>query len=174
MTVLHVALDVLIVAGSYLGASYLLAWLARSLGWSGEAGSSAQPALSWWHTLLSGILLGGAARWFAGTVHLGALDLALTLWAVLFVLGFLLSAIEATVFSVGRGPIRLADLLGAMLLTGITAAVAGSVMQSTPESSLLQQFHVRIAALGWEQLALLVSGAAVAYMVAYCVLGTIA
>jgi hypothetical protein len=130
----------------------------------------------WPVTLLSGILLGGAARWFAGTLSLGALDLALSLWAIFFLLGFLLSAIEATVFSAGRGPIRRSDIVGALLLNGILATVSGLLM-ATPtgtETTVLQQIDQGIRSLGWEQFTLRTAGAAIAYMVAYCVLGSIA
>jgi len=122
---------------------------------------------------LSGCLFAISVRPLVATLELSVPGVMLALWLLWFVFGLLLSMIEANVFTEGPGPIRGRDVLGAMVATAIGATVAGGVIGAVATGSLAGNIARWIDGFGWQELALRLLGAAVAFMVAYCVIGSI-
>jgi hypothetical protein len=82
--------------------------------------------------------------------------------------------IEAVAFSAGPRPIRGRHVLGAMGASAIAAVAAGLVIRAPSESSLTENLANWIAGYSVANLSIRLLGTAVAFMVAYCVIGAVA
>ena len=129
---------------------------------------------AWLASFLTGCLFALAVTPLVASLHLSTGWLILALWLLLFVLGFLLSMIEAKVFTEGPSPVRLRDLAGAMLASAAAASAAGCSIQASSPGSLSANFGRWIDSFGYTGLAIRLLGADVAFMVAYCVIGSVA
>lgn len=108
------------------------------------------------------------------SLHLSTPWLMLSLWLLLFVMGFLLSMIEATAFSEGPKPVRIRDVIGAMAASAIAATVTAFLIKAPSPGSLPVNLGQWTNTFGWSGLVLRSLGAATAFMVAYCVIGSVA
>jgi NAD(P)-dependent dehydrogenase (short-subunit alcohol dehydrogenase family) len=113
-----------------------------------------------------------AARPVVQTLTLTTVDVIVALWLLLFVFGFLLSMIEAAAFTAGPSPVDARQVLGAMVGSGAVAAVAGLLMRTPTDVSLVANVHAWIDRYGAANLLFRLTGTAVAFMVAYCVIGS--
>lgn len=127
----------------------------------------------WLGSFLSGCLFALAVGPLIGSLHLSIPWLILALWCLLFVPGFLLSMIEARVFTEGPGPVRMPDVVGAMVASAVAASVAGYLFVARSSGSLPANLGRWIDTFGWTGLTVRLLGAAVAFMVAYCVIGSV-
>lgn len=128
----------------------------------------------WGVSLVSGLLFAVAVHPLIASLHLSTLWLALSLWLLLFVPGFLLSMIEATVFSEGPQPVRIRDVMGAMAASAVAASVTACFFKAPSSGSLVTNLGQWINTFGWAGLVARSLGAAVAFMVAYCAIGSVA
>jgi hypothetical protein len=138
----------------------------------GEGRRSSGPG--WLASFLSGCLFALAGRPLIASLHLSTHWLILSLWLLLFVLGFLLSMIEARAFTDGPSPVRVRDVIGAMAASAVAASVAGCLIKAPSPGSLSVNLEQWIDTFGWTGLVVRLLGAAVAFMVAYCVIGSVA
>lgn len=125
--------------------------------------------------IVSACLFALAVRPLAATLSLSTTGLAIALGSLLFVLGFLLSMIEASVFSDGPSSVRPRHVLGALAAAAIVA-VATSIVTPTAGSGggdLRENLFRWIDRQG-STLHVRIAGSAVAFMLAYCVIGSIA
>ena len=136
-----------------------------------ERSRSCRPG--WLPSFLSGCLFALAVTPLVASLHLSTPGLILALWSLLFVLGFLLSMIEAIAFADGPSPVRVRDIVGAAAAAGVAASVAAFLIRAPTSGSLLENFGRWIDAFGATRLAVRLLGTAVAFMVAYCVIGSL-
>lgn len=122
--------------------------------------------------LAAGGLFVIAARPVVTSLTLTTVDVIVALWLLLFVFGFLLSMIEAAAFSAGPSPITARHVLGAVVASGFVATVAGLLMRTPSDLSLTANLSVWVGRYGAANLLLRLLGTAVAFMVAYCVIGS--
>lgn len=127
----------------------------------------------WLASFLSGCLFALAVRPLIASLHLSTPWLILSLWLLLFVLGFLLSMIEAKAFTDGPSPVRVRDVIGAMVASAVAASVTGCLIRAPSSGSLSVNLGQWIDSFGWTGLVVRLLGAAVAFMVAYCVIGSV-
>jgi hypothetical protein len=123
---------------------------------------------------VAGCLFALAVRPIVASLHLSTPGLILSLWLLLFVLGFLLSMIEAWAFADGPSPVGTRDVLGALAASAVVASVAGLMIRSASPGSLLTNVRQWIEPFGWRGFAVRLFCADLAFMVAYCVIGTVA
>lgn len=107
------------------------------------------------------------------SLHLSTHWLILALWLLLFVLGFLLSMIEAKAFADGPSPVRVRHVFGAMVASAVVALVTGLLIKAPSPGSLSVNLGQWVDTFEWHGLALRLLGTAVAFMVAYCVIGSV-
>ncbi len=122
--------------------------------------------------LATGCILALALRPLVGSLRLGSLGVTASVWMFLLLLTFLLNMIEITVFTEGRSPVRLRDVIGAVLVSGVTASAVGAVTTTAAPGALMKNLAEWFNAFGWKEGVGRVLGAAVAYMVAYIVIGS--
>lgn len=162
---------VLAVGAVNAGLGFAASILGRKRGERAPVPARAQPGP---RTLfVTGCLLGLAAYPLVRTLSLSRGGLFLALLGLYYCVGFLLSAIEAIVFSSGPSPIRARDLLGALVMAGLCAGTATLVMSPAASGSLLGNLERWFELRGVQESLLRLALAAVAYMVAYCVIGSI-
>jgi len=163
--------EVLGVGVAYAIATSLPALLGKKALETRAAGRT-QPG--WFMALISGGLFALAVRPVIASLTLSTHSLMLSLWLLLFVLGFLLSMIEAVAFSEGPSPIRMGHVGGAMVAAAAAAVAAGFLIKPPTSGSLVTNLEAWVDRFGWTNLAIRVVGTAVAFMVAYCVIGSVA
>jgi hypothetical protein len=158
-----------------VGAAYMVAtsWPALFRKNSIRNGDAASEAPTWCITLLSGSLFALAVRPLIATLSLSPPGLVISLWLLLFVLGFLLSMIEAVAFSDGPSPLRPRHFLGAMAAAAAAALAAGTLIPAPTFGSLTRNLQLWADHFGTTRLLLRIVGAAVAFMVAYCFIGSL-
>lgn len=160
-------------AGFAVGAVYAAAharvsWLDRA-----RTTSTTRTRSEVFASFAAGCLLVASVQPLVDVLHLSRLELFLALWSLCFVIGFLLIAIEAAVFTAGPAPLRPVHLLGALGLTAVASGIVAALVEPAATGSLVQNFQRSVASLGTGQWWLRIALAAVVYMVAYCVLGSI-
>src|SRR5436190_17601862 len=128
----------------------------------------------WILSLIAGCLFALAVRPVIASLTLSTVGLMLSLWLLLFVLGFLLSMIEAVAFSEGPSPIRMRDVGGAMFAAAVVAVAAGCLIHPPSSGSLIANLERWLVRFEWTNLGLRLAGTAVAFMLAYCVIGSVA
>lgn len=122
---------------------------------------------------VTGCLLALAAYPLVRTLSISTGGLFVALLGLYYCVGFLLSAIEAIVFSSGPSPIQPRDALGALVMASLCAGTASLVMSPASSASLLDNLERWFDLGGVQESALRIALAAVAFMVAYCVIGSI-
>jgi len=127
----------------------------------------------WRASFLSGCLFAVAVHPLIASLQLSTLWLMLSLWLLLFVCGFLLSMIEATVFSERPSPVRIRDVTGAMAASAVAASVTACLIKAPSSGSLSVNLRQWVDTFGWAGLAARSFGTAIAFMVAYCVIGSV-
>lgn len=133
-----------------------------------------RPRPGWLSTFASGCLFAASVSPVIVSLHLSIAWLIVSLWLLLFVLGFLLSMIEARAFADGPSPVGMREVGGAMVASFVAAVVTGLVIRCASPGSLLANLGHWIDTFGWRGFAIRLLGAAVAFMVAYCVIGSVA
>jgi hypothetical protein len=124
--------------------------------------------------LISACLFALSVRPVIASLHLSVPGVIGALWLLLFVLGLALSMIEAIAFSDGPSPIGVRHFLGAMIAAAAVACACGLLLEAPSEGALLTNLEAWFNRYGWTNLALRLLGTAVAFMVAYCVIGSVA
>ena len=152
----RVACEMLAVGGAYCVATFRLRTRPR-----------------WGASFMSGSLLALVTHPLVGSLRLSPAGLGVALWLLFFVVGFLLSMIEAVVFTEGPSSIGMRDVGGAAVISAVAAVVAALVMKPASPGSVVENLRRWVEAFGWTECALRVVLMAVAFMVAYNVIGSL-
>ena len=140
------------------------------LRWRSGAGRQRVSTLA---ALASGCLFALAVRPVVASLHLSVPGTFVALWLLLFVLGFCLSMSEAIAFSEGPSPIRIQHFLGALFTSVVAAGTCALLMRAPSGGSLVANLETWLDRYGWSERAMRLFGTAVAFMVAYCVIGSV-
>ncbi len=119
------------------------------------------------------LFLPGAAP-LCATLELSFSGLAIALGLALLVLGYLLSMIEATVFSDGPGPVRPIHVAGAVVVAGVIGPVTAGIVGGQGAGTLEANLGAWFSGAAVEVLLLRMALTACAFMVTYCVVGSVA
>jgi len=122
--------------------------------------------------LISGMLLGLGVIPLCGSLQLSPLWITAVFWLYILVFGFVLSFIEAAVFTAGPSPIRKSDLCGAVLASGLVAGVLAGFATTNQTGSPLAAIEAHVLEVGYAALIGRIALAATAFMVIYNVVGT--
>lgn len=160
-----------LLSGAVCGA---LGWLADFISTAGRSAQKTRRGETGIRLLVTGFLFALAMGPLVATLKLGRFDLFLSLWLWLFVLGFCLSMIEAVVFTEGPSPIQRRHVLGIFGASAIVGGICAVILSPSAVGSAIDNIKDWGDRLGWVRFGACLVGTAIAFMVAYCTIGSVA
>jgi hypothetical protein len=136
---------------------------------------SSLATFDWKHALIAGWLLGVAVRLIVSRLDLAPSGVVIAILVFVFVFGFVLTMIEAAIFTEESTPIRPSEAIGALICSGVVATLAGLGMKpyrSAQSAMLADNFEQYVETTGVGAVVLDIALASVAFMVVYNIVGT--
>jgi hypothetical protein len=160
-----------------IGVAYAVSLWATQLLARPTSGSSIRSSLAtfdWKRALFAGWLLGVAVRLVVSRLDLSPGGIAIAILAFVFVFGFVLTMIEAAIFTDDSTPIRASDAIGALVSSGVVATLAGLGMKPYRAGGgvLTENFQEYVETTGVGSAVLDIALASIAFMVVYNIVGT--